>query len=145
MNRILGPLCGAGVLIFRRLILIIIHTFITDTLLRMIYMMVFCFFNIFHHISVYPYKDTKGNIAGCISASFLVGVNLLNLVRAAFEAAEYDPIGPYKDLMAMFHDIELWLVLWIPSLVMGFAILLLLYSVISHFFRSVQRDDTHEI
>ena len=63
-TKFLGPTCGQGVLIGRRLVLVVIGTFVTDPLIRMLLMMLVCFIILLHHVHVLPYKDTKGNGGG---------------------------------------------------------------------------------
>ncbi|ELU03572.1 hypothetical protein CAPTEDRAFT_185637 [Capitella teleta] len=118
-NRVFGPLCGQGILIGRRLILIVLFTFVNDTLIRMLCMMLVCFVILLHHVHALPYKDTRGNLAGTASAAALVIVGGINLVRAGFEAAEYTPQGPNQILMKVFEELENVLMLWFPAVVMG--------------------------
>lgn len=132
-SKLFGPICGAGVLIGRRLILVLLFTFINDKLIRMLCMMLVCFIILLHHVHVLPYKDTKGNMAGSASAAALLVVGGVNLVRAGFEAAEYVPHGPNATLMVVFEEIENVLMLWFPAAVMslvlgslGFKIVLLI-------------------
>ncbi len=118
-TKYLGPTCGQGVLIGRRLVLVIIGTFITDPLIRMLLMMLVCFVILLHHVHVLPYKDAKGNAAGSMSAAALLVVGGINLVRAGFEAAEYEPQGPNHTLMKVFQEVENTLMLWFPLAIMS--------------------------
>ena len=122
-NRLFGPTCGAGVLIGRRLILVLLYTFVNDTLIRMLCMMLVCFIILLHHVHVLPYKDTRGNLAGSASAAALLLVGGINLVRAGFEAAEYVPQGPNHALMQVFEEVENVLLLWFPAFVMALMII----------------------
>ena len=138
-SKLFGPICGAGVLVFRRLILILLFTFVNDTLIRMLCMMLVCFIMLLHHVHVLPYKDTRGNIAGSTSVAALLLVGGINLVRAGFEAAEYTPQGPNKVLMNVFDHAENVLMLWFPAAIMGFAISSMTFKLglmlLHHFFR----------
>ena len=127
---LVGPICGQGILLGRRLILVLMFTFINDALIRMLLMMFLCFVILLHHGHALPYKDKRGNMAGTASASALFVVCGINLVRAAFESAEYVPQGPNEQLMKVFDEIENTLVLWIPGAVMAFAILSLIVKLI---------------
>lgn len=80
-------ICWAGVLIGRRLVLVLAYTFINDTLIRLLVMLLSCFLILLHHVHVQPYRDMRGNIAGTASAAALVTLGSINLVRAGFEAA----------------------------------------------------------
>lgn len=126
----LGPICGQGILIGRRLVLVLLFTFVNDTLIRTLCMMLLCFIILLHHAHALPYKDRRGNLAGTASAAALVVVVGINLVRAAFEAAEYVPHGPNETLMKVFDEMENTLMLWVPGAVMGFVILSLCVKVV---------------
>ncbi len=80
-------ICWSGVLIGRRLVLVLAYTFINDTLIRLLIMLLSCFIILLHHVHVQPYRDMRGNIAGTTSAAALVTLGSINLVRAGFEAA----------------------------------------------------------
>ena len=120
-----GPTCGQGVLIGRRLVLVLLNTFVNDPLIRMLCMMLVCFIILLHHVHALPYKDTKGNLAGSASAAALLIVGGINLVRAGFEAAEYVPQGPNEMLMQVFEEVENVLMLWFPLGVMSLIFLAL--------------------
>jgi len=74
-------LCWAGVLIGRRLVLILLYTFVNDALVRLLGMLLFCFIVLLHHVDVQPYRHRIGNIAGTFSATALVTLGTVNLVR----------------------------------------------------------------
>jgi len=74
-------LCWAGVLIGRRLVLILLYTFVNDALVRLLGMLLFCFVVLLHHVDVQPYRHRVGNIAGTFSATALVTLGTVNLVR----------------------------------------------------------------
>lgn len=124
-TKFFGPTCGQGVLIGRRLILVLLNTFVNDPLIRMLCMMLVCFIILLHHVHALPYKDTKGNLAGSASAAALLIVGGINLVRAGFEAAEYVPQGPNEMLMQVFEEVENVLMLWFPLGVMSLIFLAL--------------------
>ena len=128
--RLFGSLCGAGVVIGRRLVLVLLYTFVNDTLVRMLAMMLVCFVILLHHVHVLPYRDTRGNLAGSASAAALLMVGGINLVRAGFEAAEYVPQGPNAVLMTVFEEIENVLMLWFPAAVMGIIIVSLTVKIV---------------
>lgn len=127
---LLGPICGQGLLIGRRLILVLLYTFVNDNLIRMLGMILLCFVVLLHHIHALPYKDRRGNMAGSLSASSLIMVAAINLVRAGFQAAEYVPHGPNEKLMKVFDEVESVLMLWVPAAVMAFAIACLVFKLL---------------
>ena len=137
LNILQGPfksydfgVCWSGVLIGRRLVIILLYTFVNDALIRLLCMLLACFLILLHHVHVQPYNDTKGNIAGTTSAAALVTLGSINLVRAGFEAAEYTPTGPNAALMNVFDEIENTLMVWFPTGVMSFVFLLLLFRLV---------------
>ena len=91
-------ICWSGVLIGRRLFLVLAYTFINDTLIRLLIMLLTCFIILLHHVHVQPYMDMRGNIAGTASAAALVTLGIINLVRAGFEAAGTLNCFPLFDL-----------------------------------------------
>jgi len=129
-NRLFGSTCGQGVLIGRRLVLVLLYTFVTNTLMRTQCTMLLCFINLLHHVHALPYRDRRGNAAGSASAVALVVVATINLLRAGFEAAEYVPRGPNAYLMNVLEEVENLLMLWLPGAVMGFVVLLLTAKLI---------------
>jgi len=125
VNRVFGSTCGQGMLIGRRLVLVLLYTFVNNTLIRTQCTMLLCFINLLHHVHTLPYRDRRGNAAGTASAVALVVVATINLLRAGFEAAEYVPRGPDALLMNVLEEVENCLMLWLPGAVMGFVVLLL--------------------
>lgn len=129
-NRLFGSTCGQGMLIGRRLALVLLYTFVNNTLMRTQCTMLLCFINLLHHVHALPYRDRRGNAAGTASAVALVVVATINLLRAGFEAAEYVPRGPNAYLMNVLEEVENCLMLWLPGAVMGFVVLLLTAKLI---------------
>ena len=132
-KRTKSRLCWAGVLIGRRLILILLTTFVNDSLIRLLCMLLVCFVILLHHVHVQPYKDRRGNIAGTASAASLVTLGCTNLVRAGFEAAEYTPTGPNEFLMRVFAEVDNVLLMWFPLCVLFVVVLVLLTRIGSIF------------
>lgn len=135
--RLVGPICGQGLLIGRRLILVLLYTFVNDNLIRMLGMILLCFVVLLHHIHALPYKDRRGNMAGSLSASALIMVASINLVRAGFQAAEYVPHGPNEKLMKVFDEVEGVLMLWVPAAVMAFALACLVFKLLLLFLQRI--------
>ena len=125
----LGLKCWAGVLIARRLVLVLIFTFVNNTLVRILAMLVASFFMMLHHVHVQPYKDIRLNIAGSVSVSAMMLVGGINLVRAGFEAAEYIPQGPNRALIKILQEIEDCLMLWFPLAIFCVVVMALLLKI----------------
>ena len=124
-----GPVCWAGVLIFRRLVLVLLFTFINHSLIRIIAMLLVCFIILLHHVHVQPYKDVTVNIAGSVSVSALMIVGGINLVRAGFEVAEYVPQGPNAALMWFMEWTEDVMMLYFPAAIMSLVAVALVTKI----------------
>ena len=111
---ILRYTCWSGVLLGRRLCLILAATFISNVVVRLSIMMAVCQIALLHHVLVKPCKEKRGNAAGTISSSALLTVCTVNFLRAAYESAEYEPEGPNYTLMQVLYQVENSLLVWIP-------------------------------
>ena len=129
-SRYIGPMCWAGVLIFRRLVLVLFYTFINNVLIRIICMLCFCFVILLVHVHVRPYRDPRVNIAGSVSISALMVVGGINLIRASFEVAEYIPQGPNEMLIWVMKESENVLMLWVPLVTMTLILLALVSKIL---------------
>ena len=122
-------LCWSGVLLTRRLCLIIAYTFINDIIRRLSFMFLVCFLSLLHHFLTWPCKEKRANIGGLISNSALLLVCFINFFRAAYESAEYEPTGPNRYLVQIFNKTEQILLLWIPLLGASCIVLFLLFRI----------------
>ena len=108
------PACGAGVVLAGRLVLMLFSSFVINPLVRMICMLSYCFVILLNHMHVLPYKEARVNAAASVSASALLVVGGINLVRAGFEAAEYVPLGPNRIIMQVLDEVDDVLMFWLP-------------------------------
>ena len=118
--------CWSGVLLIRRLCLILAATFIKDVIIRLAVMMAVCQIALLHHVLVKPCKERRGNVAGTVSSSALLTVCTVNFLRAAYESAEYVPEGPNFTLMKVLDQVENSLLIWIPLVGVVTIILILI-------------------
>ena len=58
-----------------------LYAFVTDSLVRLMLMLVVCFTLLLHHVAVQPYKEPAANVAATSSAIALVTLGSINLVR----------------------------------------------------------------
>ncbi len=123
------PICWSGVLLMRRLCLILAHSFMDDVTRRLSFMFVVCFIAFVHHNMVRPCKESRANIAGTISNSALLLVCAINWVRATYESNGTVPKGPNAQLIDIFNSVEQVLLLWIPLVAAIFLVLFLLFRV----------------
>ncbi len=125
----LGPVCWAGIILFRRLVLVLLSTFINHSLIRVVSMLLLCFLILLNHVYVQPYKDYRVNLAGTLSISALMLIGGINLIRAGFEVAEYMPHGPNEELIYTMRVSEDVLMFWVPLIVLAIILVLLLLRI----------------
>ena len=123
-----GALYWESVLIARRLILLLIHTFITDALLRGVCISGACFLITVHHILKNPYKDQLANKSETLSLVVLTLIAVINLPKATLFSLGVDMStdasnGFYLGMVMWF---EVGALAFIPALVfllVSFALL----------------------
>ena len=134
---ILRYTCWSGILLGRRLCLILAATFISNVVIRLSIMMAVCQIALLHHVLVRPCKERRGNAAGTISSSALLTICTVNLLRAAYESAESVPDGPNFTLMKVLDQVENSLLLWIPMAGVIIILLVLISRLILRFIKQI--------
>ena len=124
-------LCWSGVLLIRRLLLIITFTYVPNIMLRLLIMSLISFGALLHHVTVRPCKENRANVAGTVSCAALLCVAVINLIRATFEVAEYIPEFGIKAIMDSLELVEDCLLFWIPLVGASVMILFLLTRIVS--------------
>ena len=111
------PGCGAwaGVVVVRRLALVALSAFLNNPLIRMFSMLVTIILSLLTLAHARPYRNRRANVVDGATVSALFVVSLINLVRAGFDTAEYQPRGPNRVLMTALDGLEDAFVFWLPS------------------------------
>ena len=122
-----GTLYWESVLTGRRLILLTIHAFCTDPMIRFVCLEFACFLILLHHLTARPFRDRKANIWESLSLISLVAMCTVNLAEATYISGGIEPTGPSKSLLQAFLWIEIVLLGLLPSL----ACLLVVFAVFS--------------
>ena len=141
----LGNVSWIGVVKSRRLGLVLLATFVTSSVIRVLCMIILCLIAIVHQIYVQPYKDWKANYAASASllASILIGH--VNLIRGAFETAEYIPKGPIVSMVSTLNFLENLLVFWIPAIVVGVVLIVVLTKLGKFVKKKVSKGNTKSL
>ena len=126
-----GTLYWESVLTGRRLILLTIHTFSTDPMIRFVCLDFACFLILLHHLTARPFRDRKANIWESLSLISLVAICTVNLAEATYISEGIEPTGPSKSLVHAFLWIEIVLLGLLPSV----ACLLVVFAVLSQVIR----------
>ena len=133
------PYSWSGVLLFRRLLLIIMFTFVHDILVRLISMLAICMIWLLLHVAVQPCKEPSANLAGTISCGSLLIVAFVNTVRACFESMEMVPTNNALKVSNWLDFVENCLLLWIPLIGIALLVLLLILRLIMKGYEFVER------
>jgi len=73
-----------GVMIGRRLILIVVKAFISDPFPRLLIMSFWCFLFLLHHALIQPFRNGIANVVETISLLCIVLVGMVNVFFASF-------------------------------------------------------------
>jgi len=122
-----GTLYWESVLTGRRLILLTIHAFSTDPMMRFVCLEFACFLILLHHLTARPFRERKANILESLSLISLVAICTVNLAEATYISEGIEPTGPSKSLLHAFLWIEIVLLGLLPSI----ACLLVVFAVLS--------------
>jgi hypothetical protein len=125
-DEIKGTLYWESVLVGRRLILLSIHALVVDPLFRLFLLTLTCVAVLYHHLLVFPFKDTKANHLEAISLLALVVISSINLCKAVLWSAGVTPVGPNLTHIKILEWIEVVLLALVPFI---FAILLSCFVV----------------
>ena len=87
-------------MLVRRIILLILHTYCPEAVMRQTLMLTMSMCAMLLHLTAWPCKDKRANIAGIVSNVALVTVCLINLMRAMFEVAKFIPRGEVLYLLS---------------------------------------------
>ena len=122
-----GTLYWESVLTGRRLILLTIHAFSTDPMIRFVCLDFTCVLILLHHLTARPFRDRKANIWESLSLISLVAICTVNLAEATYISEGIEPTRPSKSLLHAFLWIEIVLLGLLPSV----ACLLVVFAVFS--------------
>ena len=123
-------LCWSGVLLYRRLALIIVYTVAHKPLPRLSVMFVICLVAQLAHVAVQPCKEKRANLSGTVSCTALLAVAAINTVKATYEGMEIIPTDLTLSVMNTFENIEDCLLIWIPLAGMCIIFVVLLLRII---------------
>ena len=120
-----------SVLTGRRLILLTIHTFTTDPIIRFVCLNCVCLLIFVHHLTTKPFKDNKVNVCEGISLMSLTIICSFSLAKATYISEGIDPAEATQNL---FHFLQ-----WIEIIILGFlpaaVCLLLVFAALSQLIR----------
>ena len=110
------PAFWSGVLICRRLILIIVFSFIQTPVLRLYLALIICIAYLVHHMYYQPYLNEASNIVETLSSSFLIVFCSMNLFFAYSYVSDISPEQADGNLTVIFRWFEAVVLIFIPTL-----------------------------
>ncbi|XP_078348054.1 uncharacterized protein LOC144633132 isoform X1 [Oculina patagonica] len=137
-----GTLYWESVLTGRRLILLIIHTFVVDPMIRFLCLDCACFIILLHHVSSRPFRNRIANICESISLVSLVVICTFNLAAATYISEGLEPSGPIKNIFQTVQWIEIALLGLLPAaacILVVFAALSQVVRVLYHCIRVLHK------
>ena len=123
------PICWEGVIIFRRLILVLVIMLVPNPVTRMFVANLLCLGILLTHIVVKPYAVHLSNVAECVTLTSLCVVSSINLIKAVFSGLTTIPAGPMVSVLEALDGIEFFLVAVIPALVVIVGVILVLIGL----------------
>jgi len=126
-----GTLYWESVLTGRRLILLTVHTFATNPLVRLLCLNCTCFFILLHHLAMKPFRKWKANMFESLSLASLVTICTFSLAEATYVSEGLELKGPIQDL---FHALQ-WIKIALLSVVPAPVCILVVFAVLSQLFR----------
>jgi len=103
-----------GIMIGRRLILVVMNTFVINPMTRLVIMSVLCFLFLLHHSFTQPFRDNIANTAETISLLFIVVLVNVNVFFASFLSLAV----PHEDVLSswwkVFEGVEITILCLAP-------------------------------
>ena len=127
-----GTLYWEGVKIGRRFVLLACGAFVTDVMLRMVFLSAACLLITLHHVLKNPYRHPMANNAETLSLVTLSLIAIINLTKAttlSFGITTDGPSGAYLKGLEWF---EVCALAFVPALMS----ILIIFAIFSQFVRS---------
>ena len=125
-----GTLYWESVLTGRMLILLTIHTFATDPIVKFLCLDCACALILVHHLSMRPFRDRKANLFESLSLVSLLAICTFSLAEASYFSEGIEPTGPSESLFHTLQWIEIGVLGLVPVVVGILVVLSLLSQVV---------------
>ena len=119
-----------GFLIFRRLALIVVLTFIHDGRLRMVIAVLICIVILMSHMYVKPYINSLENFTESLSLGTLVFLCTLTLVKSFYQGEDFSSFSKSVNLLNSFDMVENILIFLPLAIIIFIATLSILIRLI---------------
>ena len=117
-----------GVLILRRLALILVLTFVYDNRVKTTLSMIFCVVILLPQVFVKPFKNARDNVLEILSLVMLIIISSLSVVKNIYYGENLDSNG--KSLLTMINVIESILTIAPMAVIFSLLILFILFKMV---------------
>ncbi|KAL9956296.1 hypothetical protein ACROYT_G037758 [Oculina patagonica] len=132
-NREDGTLYWESVLTGRRFILLAIHTFSTDPMIRFVCLDCVCVLILLHHLRSRPFRNRKANFCETLSLFSLVTICTFSLAEVTYISEGLKPTGPNQSFVHVLQWIEIAVLGLLPAV----ACLLVVFATLSQLIRAL--------
>ena len=134
-NRV-GGLCWEGIITLRRLILVVIATFIPSILFRHILLVTGCLLSIVLQMKIKPFARLSCNIIETVSLVLLLLIAIMNLLKAAYFQAGEIPDQTADMIFLVYDWTEALLLGILPLVIIGLVILAVIIKMLTWIFKN---------
>ena len=115
-------ICWEGIIALRRLVLIVIATFVPSLLFRHILLVLGCLIALILQLVIKPFAKASCNFAECCSLVIILGIAIMNLLKAAYFQSGDLPDETADDVFHAYDWIEALLLGIIPLCIVGLVV-----------------------
>ena len=123
-------LCWEGIVIFRRLVLVVIATQVTNIVERQILLVIACLLAMVTHVKIKPFKKSSSNLLESVSLTLLLGIAVMNFGKAVYFDSGEVPLGYANTIYRIYDIVENILVSILPLVLLGFVIFCIVLRVL---------------
>ena len=116
-----------GIMIGRRLILVVMNTFIINPMPRLVIISVLCFLFLLHHSLTQPFRDSVANTAETISLLFVAILANVNVFFASFLSLAVEHEDVFSSWWKVFEVVEIIILCFVP-VVFGILVIIVILS-----------------
>ena len=120
-----------GFLILRRLVLILVLTFVYDTRVKATLSMILCTVILLPHVLVKPFKSASDNVLETLSLAVLIIISGFSLIKSIYYGEDLD--SGSKSLLNMINVIENALLIFPVALILSLVMLSILFKLVMVF------------
>lgn len=103
-----------GIMIGRRLILVVMKTFVNNPMPRLLIMSLFCFLFLLHHVVAQPFRDSIANTVETISLLSIAILGMVNVFFASFLSLAVSFNDHFSSWYKVFEGVEIAILCFVP-------------------------------